>query len=95
MKKALLKNKMITILVAVLMLVSLSYASISFAGDRSIEKKDDYCAWYQRRVYYTDATFTTTTGTRVWFCDGLIGRSGTTTVYYQTFYCECFPEEGE
>jgi hypothetical protein len=92
MKKALLKNRMITVLVAILMLLSLSYASISFAGN---EKNSTYCMWYHRRVYYSDATYTTSTATRVWFCDGLVGQGGAATPYYIDSYCDCDPEGGE
>jgi len=94
MKKALLKNRMITALVAILMLLSLSYASISFAGNNGSEKNSTYCFWYQRRVYYSDATYTTSTGTRVWFCDGLVGQGGAATPYYIDSYCDCDPEGG-
>ena len=92
------KKRMLTALVAVFMLISLSYASISFArnseAENTITEKttDDYCFWWHRRVYYTDATYTTSTGTRIWFCDGLVGQGGPATPYYQDFYCECFPE---
>jgi hypothetical protein len=95
MKKALLKNRMITVLAAILMLISLSYGSISFAGSAGSENDSTYCMWYHRRVYYTDATFTTSTGQRVWFCDGLVGQGGPATPYYQDFYCDCDPEGGE
>jgi hypothetical protein len=94
----LFRRRMIAALAAFFMLISLSYASISFARNRAPEKTvnektpDDYCFWWHSRVYYTDATYTTSTATRVWFCDGLVGQGGQATPYYQDFYCECFPE---
>lgn len=70
------------------------FGAVSYAKTNEAEKQNGYCLWYQSRQYYSDATLTTYTGTRVWFCDGEVGQAGTITQYYTTAYCECDPEGG-
>jgi hypothetical protein len=88
-------HKMLAVFLAVLMLVSLTFASISIAksGTRvelaAEQETTTTCSWYQRRIYYNDAAHTTQTGVRVWFCDGEVGSAGTITIYFDESYCEC------
>ncbi|MCD9187216.1 MAG: hypothetical protein LUM44_12340 [Pyrinomonadaceae bacterium] len=70
------------------------FGAVSYAKTNETEKQNSYCLWYQSRRYYTDATLTTSTGVRIWFCDGEVGQAGTPTPYYTTAYCECDPEGG-
>jgi len=80
------------------MMVSLTFASISIAKsgtkEEAVVKQKNDCFWYHRRVYYSDATYTTSVSTKIWFCDGLVGSGGPPTAYYIDQYCDCI-EEGE
>lgn len=93
LKNRLFKNRIVTTLVFGLVVFTLSYASVSFAktdvntGVNIVKKQS--CFWYKRRLYYSDATLTTQVGTRVWFCDGLIGSGGTITNYWVQEECDC------
>ena len=88
-KNFLITNKILAVCLAILMSVSFVFASDYFSTS---ESKTANCAWYQSRTYYSDSSLTTQVGYKVWFCDGLIGRSGQTTIYYTTDYCECWEE---
>jgi len=92
----LLKYRIGTALIVLLTVFMLTYSSISFAktdvttGVNAAKKQT--CQWYKRRTYFNDAAHTTQVGVRVWFCDGLIGSAGTTTIYFDEQECECDPE---
>lgn len=95
LKNVLLRNRIVMVIVAVLMVTALSYVSVSFARNRintgtgANAEKQESCSWYKRRSYFSDATYTTQVGTRVWFCEGLVGTGGTVTVYYIQEECDC------
>jgi len=97
--KAILSAHKITVLcVAVLMMISLGFASISIAKSNAkeaavvVKKEKGNCLWYRIQTYYSDASHTTSVGSRRWFCDGSIGSFGTTTIYYVEQTCECIEE---
>lgn len=90
LRKIIPTNKYLAAVLMFLMLISSVGVLISFA--RQTGKKSETCDWYQQRNYFTDASHTTYTGTRIWFCDGYIGQAGTITAYHQTAYCECDPQ---
>lgn len=98
-------HKMLTLCVAVLMLISLTFASISIAKSNPqpvaaieaepavvTEGEKKACLWYRRHIYYSDATHSTSVGSRRWFCDGSIGTAGTVTIYFDEFECDCVEE---
>jgi hypothetical protein len=77
-KRFLLAHKVIAAFLAILMMSSFAFAANYFSKP---DEKATNCAWYQNRYYYSDASHTTQVGYWVWFCDGLIGRSGQQTPY--------------
>lgn len=87
-RKLLVSNKIIAVCLAVFLLVSFAFASGAF--NKTATKTN--CGWYQIRVFYNDAAHSTQVGRWTWFCDGLIGKHGTQTVYYDEQTCECFEE---
>ncbi|HEX8367814.1 MAG TPA: hypothetical protein VF604_04545 [Pyrinomonadaceae bacterium] len=90
LRKIIPTNKYLATALIFLMLISSAGVLISFA--KRTEKKSDTCDWYQQRTYYTDASHTTYTGMRIWFCDGYIGQAGTITAFYINSTCECDPQ---
>jgi hypothetical protein len=90
LRKIIRTNKYLAAPLIFLMLISTVGVLISFA--RQAEKKSETCDWYQQRTYYTDASLTTYTGMRIWFCDGYIGQAGTITAHFINTNCECDPQ---
>jgi hypothetical protein len=88
-KKFLVTNKIIAVCLTILMTVSFAFASGMFS---STATKQTNCGWYQIRHYFSDASHTRPVGTWRWFCDGLIGKHGQATPYYDEETCECFEE---
>lgn len=88
-KRFLLAHKVIAVFLTILMAASFAYASNLYSKAGTNQEN---CAWYQNRYYYSDPSHTTQVGYWVWFCDGLIGRSGQQTPYYVENHCECFEE---
>lgn len=97
LKAILSAHKITALCIAVLMMVSLAFASISIAKSNAKEvemtkKGKGNCLWYQIRTYYSDASHTTSVGSRRWFCDGEVGTSGTVTIFFVEQTCECIEE---
>jgi hypothetical protein len=85
--KSLLKSRIVVALLAVTM-VFIFFASSATPKASAVQQ----CFWYQRTVYYTDASLTTQCGVTVWFCDGETGHGGCWTAYTKTEECECIEE---
>lgn len=79
-------NKVIAVCLLILMVGSFAFASNIFTKSETDETN---CGWYKRRKYFSDATYTTQVGLRLWFCDGAVGSAGTLTIYFVEDECEC------
>ncbi len=91
-KHILLRNKILTLCLAVLFSVTVTYISVAIAKPVTVSDQATNCFWYQKKTYYDTETKTIPVGGRIYFCDGEIGSYGTITQYYSLEYCDCIEE---
>lgn len=77
-------HKIVAVMLAVLMLFSVTFAANSF-----LKKSKTACVFSEKTFYFSNASRTTVIGYTGYLCDGTFVKSGKRSAFTDTLYCDC------
>ena len=77
-------NRLIAVIFAMIMLFS-----VTFAATMYFDEDTTACTFSQKTFYFSDASHSTVVGYSGYLCDGTFVKSGKTSRYTDTLYCDC------
>ncbi|MCD9187125.1 MAG: hypothetical protein LUM44_11880 [Pyrinomonadaceae bacterium] len=77
-------HKILAVMIAVLMLFSVTFAANSF-----LKKSKNACVFSEKTFYFSNASRTTVIGYTGYLCDGTFVKSGKRSAFTDTLYCDC------
>lgn len=63
--------------------------SVSFAAGLFLNKESAACVFSEKTYYFSDASHSTVIGYSGYLCDGTFVKSGKTSRFKDTLYCDC------
>ncbi len=63
--------------------------SVTFAAGIFLNKGNNACVFSEKTYYFSDASHSTVIGYSGYLCDGTFVKSGKTSRFKDTLYCDC------
>lgn len=84
-KKILNSKRIIAVILSMVILFSASFAANLF-----FSPEETACAFSEKTFYFNNAAHSTVIGYTGYRCDGTFVKSGKSSPYTDTLYCDCF-----
>jgi hypothetical protein len=78
-------NRLIAAIFAIVMMFSVTFAAGFFLNEGK-----NSCVFSEKTYYFSDASHSSVIGYSGYLCDGTFVKSGKTSRYKDTLYCDCF-----